>query len=112
MELGKNNIQAITINSIKDNKQFSSKSIQMLYSLPIDSFTLVNDKKNNIYLIKIKSYKDVNLIKESDEYKSYISKENSNNKNGLLKSYDMLLNKKYKVEINQQALNNVKNLFQ
>ena len=29
----------------------------MLYSLPVNSFTLVNDKENNIYLVKLESKK-------------------------------------------------------
>ena len=43
----------------------------------------------------------------------YITKEKTNNRNAILKSYDILLNgNKYKVDINQNAINNVKNLFQ
>ena len=84
----------------------------MLYSLPSNSFALINDENNDIYLVKIKNYKDVNLQLLSDDYKQFFDKENSRIRNDILKSYDIFLNTKYNVNINQAAINNVKNLFQ
>jgi peptidyl-prolyl cis-trans isomerase D len=112
LELGQNQILPHTLNSIRDNKKFNIKSVEMLYSLPINTFTLINDDNNEIYLVKIKNYKDINLESNSDEFKSYITKENTNIRNAILKSYDIFLNNKYKVDINQKAINKIKNLFQ
>ena len=50
--MGKNKIEKIELNSIKDNKKFDINAVEILYSLPINSFTLINDEKNNIYLAK------------------------------------------------------------
>ena len=111
-ELGKDQILPHILNSIRDNKKFEIKSVEMLYSLPVNTFTLINDNDNKIYLVKIKNYEDIDLKKDSDEFKSYISKENTNNRNAILKSYDIFLNDKYKIDINQKAINTVKNLFQ
>ena len=112
VELGKDQILPHILNSIRDNKKFEIKSVEMLYSLPVNTFTLINDNDNKIYLVKIKNYEDIELKKDSDEFKSYISKENTNNRNAILKSYDIFLNDKYKIDINQKAINTVKNLFQ
>jgi len=112
LKLGGDQIKFLTLNSIKDNKKFDINSVQLLYTLPIDSFTLISDENKKVYLAKVKNYKDVKLKKNSDEFKSFIAKENTNNRSFILKSYDILLNTKYKVDINQKALNNVKNLFQ
>ena len=112
IELGKDLVQSLTLNSIRDNKKFDIKSVEMLYSLPVNTITLINDDKGKIYLTKIKNYKNLTFKKDSKEFKSYISKEITNNRNGILKSYDIFLNKKYKVDINQNAINSVKNLFQ
>ena len=109
---GKEKILSHTLNSIKDNKKFEIKSVEMLYSLPVKAFTLINDEDNKIYLVKIINYKDTDLKKSSDEFKSYIAKQNTNNRNDILKSYDIFLNNKYKIDINQKAIDNVKNLFQ
>ena len=112
LNLGKDKIQSLTLNSIKDNKKFEINSIEMLYSLPSKSFTLINDEKNNIYIAKIKDYDDVKLQLDTKDYDQYLKKENTRIRKSILQSYDLFLNKKYKVDINQVALNNVKNLFQ
>ena len=112
LKFGKEQIQFLTLNSIKDNKKFDVDSVQMLYSLPISNFALVNDEDKKVYLVKVKNYKDVDLKEDTDEFKSYIAKENTNNKNTILKSYDIFLNSKYNVDINQKTINSVKNLFQ
>ena len=112
IKLGTNEIQSLKLNSIKDNKKFEINSVQMLYSLPLKSITLINDENDNIYLAKINSYDNANLQISSEDYDQYSSKENTRIKNGILKTYDLFLNQKYNVDINQAAINNVKNLFQ
>ena len=41
-----------------------------------------------------------------------ILKQNSKNRNTILRSYDLLLNKKYSVVLNQKTIERVKNFFQ
>ena len=112
LNLGKNQIQTLKLNSIKDNKTFEINSVRMLYSLPSNSFTLINDENNNIYLAKIKNYDDMTKQISSEDFEKFLNKENTKIRNDILKSYDLFLNKKYNVDINQIAINNVKNLFQ
>ena len=112
INLGTNEIQSLKLNSIKDNKKFEINSVQMLYSLPLKSISLINDENDNIYLAKINSYDNANVQISSEVYDQYSSKENTRIKNGILKTYDLFLNQKYNVDINQAAINNVKNLFQ
>ena len=112
LELGKEKINFLTLNSIKDNKKFEINSVEILYSLPIKTFTLISDEKDKIYLAKIISYNDVAVDMESENYKAFINKENSRIKTSILQSYDFFLNDKYNVNLNQLAINNVKNSFQ
>ena len=84
----------------------------MLYSLPTNSFTLINDENDNIYLAKIKDYDDMTKQMESSDFEKFLNKENTKIRNDILKSYDLFLIEKYNVDINQTAINNVKNLFQ
>ena len=112
LNLGENLINKITINSIKDNKKFEINAIELLYSLPVNSFTLINDEKNNIYLAKIINYQDKNINFDNKEIKEYINKQNSKNKQSILKSYDLLLNAKYDIVLNQKTIERVKNFFQ
>ncbi len=111
-KMGKNKIQTIKLNSIKDNKKFEIDAVQVLYSLPINSITLINDEENNIYLARVKKFEKKVLDINNDEFKEYSDKHESANKNTLLKSYDLFLNDKYSVVLNQKTIERVKNFFQ
>ena len=111
LEMGKDKIQTTKLNSIKDNKKFEINAVGILYSLPINSFTLINDDKDNIYLAKVKKYEKQSINMNSDKFDEYLKKENSNNKNTLLKSYDLLLNNKYEVTLYQKTIDRVKYNF-
>ena len=110
LKLGKNQIQTIKLNSIKDNKKFEIEAVKILYSIPVNSFTLINDEQNNIYIAKVKGVK--NDVVDKKKFKDYPNKQNSNLKNSMLKSYDLFLNKKYNVVLNQKTIERVKNFFQ
>ncbi len=112
LQLGKDKIETLIFNSIKDNKKFEINSVEILYTMPMDTFTLINDDKDQIYIAQIKKYMDLEIDKKSKDYKLFKNKENSQMRNSILKSYDFLLNNKYKVDINQTAINSVRNLFQ
>ena len=110
--MGKDNIENIVINSIRDNKKFEIKAVEILYTLPLNSLTLINDDQNNIYLARIKSYENKSLKEITDKLDEYTDKQNTNVKNSMLKSYDLYLNNKYKVDLNQKTIERVKNFFQ
>ena len=111
LKLGKDKVQTTTLNSIKDNKKFEINAVELLYSLPLNSFTLINDENNQIYLAKIKKTINQSIDLNDDNFKNYTDKQNTNNKQNILKSYDLLLNKKYNVVINEKTIERVKNFF-
>ena len=111
LKLGKEKVQTTTLNSIKDNKKFEINAVELLYSLPLNSFTLINDENNQIYLAKIKKTINQSIDLNDDNFKNYTDKQNTNNKQNILKSYDLLLNKKYNVVINEKTIERVKNFF-
>jgi len=110
-ELGENNIKKIKLNSIKDDKKFEKNSIEILYSLPISSFTLIADKESNVYVAKIISYEEENLTKTSTNFEKISIEHGAQSKNGILKSYDLFLNNRYQVVVNERTLERVKNYF-
>jgi len=109
IQMGKNKTEIIKLNSIKDNKKFEINAVELLYSLPINSFTLINDEEDNIYLAKVHKFENISKIDE--KLKEYKDKQNSNLKNTMLKSYDIFLNDKYNVVLNQKTIERVKNFF-
>jgi len=110
-ELGKDNIKKIRLNSIKDDKKFEKNSIEILYSLPINSYVLIADKENDVYISKIVNYEVENLTKNSVNFEKISIDEGAQSKNGLLKSYDLFLNNRYQVVVNEKTLERVKNYF-
>ena len=109
-EMGKKDIQSIKLNSIKDNNKFDINAVELLYSMPVGSFTLINDEQNNIFLANVISFQ--NKAKNKDKINEYTNKQNSNIRNTMLKTYDLLLNNKYDIVINQKTIERVKNFFQ
>ena len=101
----------LTINSIKDDNKFEVSSVKMLYLLTTNSYTLVNDKEDKIYLVKLVSSKK-NTFNETDEnYLNFVNNQNTNTRKSILQSYDQLLNSKYQVQLNQKTIDRVKNYF-
>ena len=112
LKMGEDKIENIILNSVNDNEKFDTNAIEILYSLPVNSFTLINDEKNNIYLAKIINITYENLNLNDEKLNKYLLLENSDNKKNILQTYDLLLNKKYNVVLNQKTIERVKNFFQ
>ena len=112
LEMGQGKIKKAKLNSIRDNNKFEINAVEILYSLPINSFTLINDENNNIYLAKIKKFQSLSINENNDKLNEYFNKQNTNSKNSLLTSYDLFLNNKYNVTLNQKTIERVKNFFQ
>ena len=111
-EMGKDKIKTLTLTSINDNEKFEENTIELLYSLPAGSFTLINDYLNVVYLAKIKNITNESIDLNNDMFKEYTEKQNTITRNNILKSYDLLLNDKYNVVLNQNTIERVKNFFQ
>jgi peptidyl-prolyl cis-trans isomerase D len=111
LEIGKQSVQNLTLDSINDNTMFEGNSVKILYSLPLNSFTLVSDGKRNIYLIKIKNSTQKNFKQDDANYLEFVKNMNIDKRTSILKSYDLLLNNKYKVQLNQKTIDRVKNYF-
>jgi peptidyl-prolyl cis-trans isomerase D len=111
IEMSNGSIESMSLNSINDNAQFETNAVKILYSLPINSFTLVNDMENMIYLVKLVNSKKNIFSKTDESYLKFIKDQNTNNRKSILQSYDQLLNNKYQVQLNQKTIDRVKNYF-
>jgi len=105
------NIENITINEITDDDKFDTDSVKLIYSLTKESFILITDKENKIYLAKIKNIHYDDLPKNDRIIKEYLKKSNTNVISDIYSSYNLSLNTKYKVKIFQTTLDRVKNYF-
>ena len=100
----------VSLSQILQGK-FDINSVEILYSLQENSYTLINDEQNNVYLAKIKKFNNKIINENDDKFNEYANKLNSNTKNSILKSYDLFLNNKYDVTLNKKTLERVKNYF-
>ena len=81
--------------------------MELIYSMPINSFLLVANEEEEIYLLKILSAND-NL---NPNEKELFLKTKEKIKDELYQSYDQYLNKNYNVKINYNTLERTKNYF-
>tara|TARA_B110001452_G_scaffold264838_1_gene268522 strand:- start:18 stop:1439 length:1422 start_codon:yes stop_codon:yes gene_type:complete len=110
-KIGLNNIKNLKLTSIRDSEKFTVESVKILYTLPINSYTLVNNEKNDIFLVKIKNLSVENIQKTSEQYFNYIKQANMKLRDALYSSYDYFLNETYEVNVNQKTLERVKSYF-
>ena len=108
---GEQNILNTVIKSLDDNKIFDKDSINLVYSLPVNSFVLITDVNNKIYLAKINNINTNNLSMDDIKNKEYLVKSNNKIIDEIYSSYDLSLNKKYKVKVFNNTLDRIKNNF-
>ena len=104
----KNEYRKVQIKSIKDNNTFEINSVELIYSMPINSFMLVTDDKEKVYLLKILGIKNNNFKSGNEEI---FLKTEDKIKGEIYSSYDRFLNQNYKVEINYNTLERTINYF-
>ncbi len=104
----KKEYKKVQIKSIRDNNTFEINSIELIYSMPVNSFMLVTDDDEKVYLLKILETKN-NSPKMGD--KEIFLKTKDKIKNEIYSSYDHFLNQNYKVEINYGTLERTENYF-
>ena len=107
----KENILNIKLNGISDYNIFDKDSVKLIYSLPGESYTLLTDKDNKIYLAKIKNISSNILSKDNEKTKDYLLKSNLIIINDIFSSYNLSLNDKYNVKTYEQTMDRVKNYF-
>ena len=110
-KLGKSEIETVRLNSIKDINKFENNSVEILYSIPINTFTMISDNEDNIFVAKVINYEDTNIVQNSKKFNATSNEASAENRNSILKSYDFLLNSKYQVTVNEKTLDRVKNYF-
>ena len=104
------NIENISINGIRDNNFFSTKSNNQIFKLREKNFTIVDEiEKNKTFLVWVREIQKPSLNKASDEYDKYYQETIIGLKNNIYSSFDHYINQKYKVEINYKTLERLKN---
>ena len=107
----KEDYKKIIIKSKDDNSFFNIDSLNLLYTIPKNDYLLIVDNDKSIYLTKIINYEFKNIVKNDNNFKKYFGKSNLIVRNHISQTYDKLINEKYKVVINYNTLDRLKNFF-
>ena len=100
-----------TIKSLDDNSIFDKDSVSLIYSLPENTFVLLTNDNNKIFLAKVNKIYTKNLPKNDIENSEYLEISNNKIVEEIYSSYDLALSKKYKVKVFQNTLDRIKNNF-
>ena len=99
-----------TIKSLKDNAIFGTNLIKRIFETKDNQTNLVTDSKfSKNFLIYVKKTEYKSFDKNSDEFKNYKIKARLDFQKKIYNTYDKSINSKYNIDINNNALERIKN---
>jgi peptidyl-prolyl cis-trans isomerase D len=105
-------IDKINLKNQNDQKILKIDIVNEIYSYPEKKVIVVHalDFSDN-YLIYIEKITNVTIDKNSDEYEKYVNLSKNKLVNDVFNTYDSYIRNRYKIDINYQALDVVKNYY-
>ena len=100
----------ISLTNKNDDKILKKEIVKQIYGFPEKKVIIVNDiGLSENYLIYINKIKNVTIDNNSEEYQTYYTMSKNQTVNELYNTYESYIQKKYKVDINYQAVDTIKN---
>ena len=105
-------INKINLHGINDTKKINKELIKNIYLLPKDKiYIFSNSDLTENLLVYLKEIEHVNIDKSSKEYEKYQVQTNQKIIKNIFNTYDAYVNKIYNIDINNNAMERVKNYF-
>ena len=105
-------IKKITLKNQNDDSALKKDLISHIYAFPEKKIIVVSDMNfTENFLVYIDKIENVNIKDNSDKYREYLDLSKIKITNDLYNTYDNYIRKRYKIDINYQALDIVKNRF-
>ena len=106
------NIKKISLNNQNDDKILKKEIVNQIYTFPEKKVIIVNDiGLSENFLIYIDKIKNVTIDENSEEYQKYFDLSKNQIVSELYNTYENYIQKKYKIDINYQALDAIKNSY-
>ena len=106
------NIKKISLNNQNDDKILKKEIVNQIYTFPEKKVIIVNDiGLSENFLIYIDKIKNVTIDENSEEYQKYFNLSKNQIVSELYNTYENYIQKKYKIDINYQALDAIKNSY-
>ena len=100
----------VSLSNQNDDKILKKEIVKQIYGFPEKKVIIVNDiGLSENYLIYINKIKNVTIDNNSEEYQTYYTMSKNQTVNELYNTYESYIQKKYKVDINYQAVDTIKN---
>ena len=105
-------IKNIKFENQNDDKILKKELVSQIYSYPEKKVIVIVDiGLSENFLVYINKIDNVSINKNAENYDKYLNLSNVKITNDMYNTYDYWLKKKYKIDINYQALEEVKNLI-
>ena len=105
-------VKKIKIESKNDDTMLKKDLVNQIYAFSGKKVIVVTDVNLlENFLIYIDKIETVTISKDSDDYKKYMNLSKVKIRKDLYNTYDNYLQKKYKININHKALDNIINYF-
>ena len=105
-------IEKVTLKNRNDDKKLKKVLINQIYAYPEKKIIVVSDIAfSETLLVYIDKINHVTIEKKSDQYQEYFDLAKMKIIDELYDTYDDYIKKKYKIDVNYQALDAVKNHF-
>jgi peptidyl-prolyl cis-trans isomerase D len=106
------NIKKISLNNQNDDKILKKEIVNQIYTFPEKKVIIVTDiDLSENFLIYIDKIKNVTIDENSEEYQKYFNLSKNQIVSELYNTYENYIQKKYKIDINYQALDAIKNSY-
>ena len=106
------NIKKISLNSQNDDKILKKEIVNQIYTFPEKKVIIVNNiSLSENFLIYIDKIKNVTIDENSEEYQKYFNLSKNQIVSELYNTYENYIQKKYKIDINYQTLDVIKNSY-
>jgi len=108
----KNNLEIKTkiIRGIKDDKIFSEEILKRILKLKNNDLNIItNSMLNKNFIVFIEKSEEQPFNNNSKDYEKYKAIAKLDLANKIYSTFDLGMNKKYKIEVNQKVLNRIKN---
>ena len=106
------NVKKINLKNRNDDKVLKKEAVDQVYSFAEKKIIVVNEIGfSENYLIYIDKIENVTIDKNSEEYQKYLNLSKIKIARDLYNTYDNYLSKRYKIDINYQAVDTIKNYF-
>ena len=103
-------IKKVRIESQNDTKILKQELVEQIYAFPEKKIIVVADiSLQESYLVYIDKIEKASIEKNTEDYKKYFNLSKTRIATNLYNTYDSYLRKKYKIDINYNALDSVKN---